>query len=61
MTTLEWILIGYIVYSNLMLIAFVNLGKRIRRKWWFQIAMYISSPITFIVYTIQVMLEDMKK
>jgi len=61
MTTLEWILIGYIAYSNLTLIAFVNFSRRIRRKWWFQIPMCISSPLAFIVFFIQVMLVDMKK
>ena len=61
MTTLEWILIGYIVYSNLMLTTFVNSPRRIRRKWWFQIPMCISSPIAFIVLFIQVMLEELKE
>lgn len=60
MTTLEWILISYILLNNLWVIIFVNSKRKTTHKNWFIVMTLIFMPISMIFLGIQVSLEESK-
>jgi succinate-acetate transporter protein len=60
MTTLEWILFGYIIYSNIMAIIFLLTKKSKVTKVWFAILMILALPIAFTEIYTKLIIEEIK-
>lgn len=58
MSILEIALLSYIILSQLWTVVFVNSSRRTSHKTWFIITTILLSPISTIIISTQVWLED---